>query len=600
MAQTIVPTPQASTVVLSLQDITAVGPPGPQGIQGVQGVQGQVGPPGPPLNMKGTVANAASLPTTGMAVSDVWITSDTGHAHSWNGTGWIDAGPFVGPQGAQGVQGVQGVPGNAATIVPGSTTTAAPGTPANVVNTGDAHAAVFQFTIPQGIQGPQGTQGVQGVQGAQGIVGPQGAVGPPGPPLNMKGTVATAANLPPTGNVTGDLYMAVDTGHAWVWGGTSWIDAGPFQGPQGIQGVNAYTATTQSFTIPAIGASVSVNVQDSTSFTVGEMVYVANAAGANISGALQVTGKVAGQLTLTNPPAAQPVVPIADNTQAGLVNILSGKSSDFIGGDNACHTLLTALVGFIIPTGTVLDFAGAAAPTGFLLCDGASYPQSTYPALYTALGGASSPWGVSGANFSVPDLRGRVSVGVGTGASLTARALAAIGGEETHTLSVAELASHAHVHNSHTHSDAGHNHSQNAHSHSDSGHNHSQNPHNHGDSGHGHSASSSDSGHVHGYLNPTGGQGAQPGSGQYSCVGSTNTATGYANISTSVATGYANIASTTASNNTAYASITATTATNNTAYASISTVTSTEQNAGSSAAHNTMPPYACLNKIIKI
>jgi hypothetical protein len=36
-----------------------------------------------------------------------------------------------------------------------------------------------------------------------------------------------------------------------------------------------------------------------------------------------------------------------------------------------------------------------------------------------------------------------------------------------------------------------------------------------------------DPGHQHGYVNPTGGLGAQPGSGQYSASGSTNTAVSY-------------------------------------------------------------------------
>jgi hypothetical protein len=39
---------------------------------------------------------------------------------------------------------------------------------------------------------------------------------------------------------------------------------------------------------------------------------------------------------------ASPAYPPADTTQAGLLNKISGLSTDFVGGDNACHDLATA------------------------------------------------------------------------------------------------------------------------------------------------------------------------------------------------------------------------------------------------------------------
>jgi len=172
MAETVIPIPGPQTVVLSLNDITAIGPPGPQGAQGVQGIAGPVGPVGPPLHVKGTVASHTNLPASGNAVGDVWIAADTGHAWSWNGTAWIDTGPFQGPQGAQGVQGPTGATGPGSTVTAGPTITGSPGTPSNVVNTGTPSAAVFAFTIPQGIAGPTGATGPTGPQGPQGPTGP--------------------------------------------------------------------------------------------------------------------------------------------------------------------------------------------------------------------------------------------------------------------------------------------------------------------------------------------------------------------------------------------------------------------------------------------
>jgi hypothetical protein len=172
MAETVIPIPGPQTIVLSLTDITAIGPPGPQGGQGIQGVQGPVGPPGPPLTMKGTVPSKTNLPASGNHVGDLWVAADTGHGWSWSGTAWVDTGPFQGPQGAQGAQGAQGPVGPGSTVTAGPTTTGSPGTSANVVNTGTPTAAVFAFTIPQGIAGPTGATGATGPQGPQGPSGP--------------------------------------------------------------------------------------------------------------------------------------------------------------------------------------------------------------------------------------------------------------------------------------------------------------------------------------------------------------------------------------------------------------------------------------------
>jgi microcystin-dependent protein len=84
-----------------------------------------------------------------------------------------------------------------------------------------------------------------------------------------------------------------------------------------------------------------------------------------------------------------------------------------------------------LSSGELRDTAAVTAPTGWLMCDGASYSTATYPALASALG-------ASGGSFNVPDYRGRSRVGAGAGAGLTARSLGQTGGEETHLLAAAE------------------------------------------------------------------------------------------------------------------------------------------------------------------
>jgi microcystin-dependent protein len=91
---------------------------------------------------------------------------------------------------------------------------------------------------------------------------------------------------------------------------------------------------------------------------------------------------------------------------------------------------------------------GATAPAGYLLCDGAAVSRTTYAALYSALGGASSPWGQGDGSttFNVPDMRGRAPKGAGQGTGLTNRALGATTGTETHLLTSAESGVPAHTH----------------------------------------------------------------------------------------------------------------------------------------------------------
>jgi microcystin-dependent protein len=99
----------------------------------------------------------------------------------------------------------------------------------------------------------------------------------------------------------------------------------------------------------------------------------------------------------------------------------------------------------LIPYGTIIQSAAVVVPTGWLICDGASKVKATYLNLFNAIG---YTYGGSGLNFNLPDLRGRVAVGSGTGAGLTSRALAFSSGVETHVLNESEIPSHTHTHTS--------------------------------------------------------------------------------------------------------------------------------------------------------
>lgn len=58
-----------------------------------------------------------------------------------------------------------------------------------------------------------------------------------------------------------------------------------------------------------------------------------------------------------------------------------------------------------VPTGTVISFPSSSVPDGFIKCNGATLPESTYPELFLIIGRTYGGSSVS-STFSVPDLRG--------------------------------------------------------------------------------------------------------------------------------------------------------------------------------------------------
>ena len=79
-------------------------------------------------------------------------------------------------------------------------------------------------------------------------------------------------------------------------------------------------------------------------------------------------------------------------------------------------------------------------PRGWALCNGQLLPINQNQALFSLLG---TTYGGDGrVNFALPDLRGLTPIHVGSG-----HTLGETGGDQAHTLSVAELPTHAHVQN---------------------------------------------------------------------------------------------------------------------------------------------------------
>ncbi len=97
-------------------------------------------------------------------------------------------------------------------------------------------------------------------------------------------------------------------------------------------------------------------------------------------------------------------------------------------------------------TGQITMYGGATAPAGWLICDGSAVSRTSYSALFTVIGTTFGA-GDGSTSFNLPDMRGRVPLGVGTGDApdATAHLLGDKEGAETHTLTVGEMPAHTHT-----------------------------------------------------------------------------------------------------------------------------------------------------------
>ncbi len=93
--------------------------------------------------------------------------------------------------------------------------------------------------------------------------------------------------------------------------------------------------------------------------------------------------------------------------------------------------------------GEIRPFAGTFAPRNWLMCNGQLVSIAQYDALFTLIGTAFGGDGTT--TFGVPDLRGRLPVGVGQGPGLTNRVLGQVGGVESVTLTTTQMAAHSHA-----------------------------------------------------------------------------------------------------------------------------------------------------------
>ena len=101
------------------------------------------------------------------------------------------------------------------------------------------------------------------------------------------------------------------------------------------------------------------------------------------------------------------------------------------------------ITGDTLPIGAIVPFGGWDAPTGWLICDGTLLNKTAYPELFNAIG-YSFGGEEGGSTFGLPDLRGRVPLGLKE-TDTDFNGMGLTGGEKKHTLTTNEMPSHNHM-----------------------------------------------------------------------------------------------------------------------------------------------------------
>lgn len=157
-----------------------------------------------------------------------------------------------------------------------------------------------------------------------------------------------------------------------------------------------------------------------------------------------------------------------DGRGAMRANLQGGgfRATGFANGvqDTDLATVAQINAGGGLPAGSVIEFAGTSAPTGWLFCAGQTLSRASYADLFGAIGTAyGAP---DSSTFKLPDCRGRVTAGrdidsggfAGRLTTPNSQTIGATGGAETVTLTEAQMPVHTHAVTGDTNAAGGHSH----------------------------------------------------------------------------------------------------------------------------------------------
>ena len=246
--------------------------------------------------------------------------------------------------------------------------------------------------------------------------------------------------------------------------------------PSRIQNISATAANNSPTGGEAIGANLDNYLRGIQAAFRGDLAYkgsdIASAATPDIAAAQGSYHDITGTTTITGFASAEAGIwkMLQFDSAVPLINsaslALSG-SSDRTTSPGEVSVVVSEGSGVwrevtnpptSIPPGTIVDYAGSSAPSGWLLCDGSTVNRSTYAALFSAIGTTFGS-GDGSTTFVLPDLRGRATFGKDDmGGSTAGRVTDAVSGIAGTTLG--DAGGHQAV-GAHTHgvTDPGHTHS---------------------------------------------------------------------------------------------------------------------------------------------
>jgi microcystin-dependent protein len=202
-----------------------------------------------------------------------------------------------------------------------------------------------------------------------------------------------------------------------------------------VKNSSIYTATVYASTVSgnttpagtgvAIPAGRTVAIRCDGTNIVDQLNYISS--NLTVAGNQAVTGTLAvtGTSTFTGS-AAFSGVPTAPTASAGT-NTTQIATTAFV----------TTAAGAAVPSGSLLMWPTASAPSGYLLCNGAAVSRTTYAALFAVVGTVFGA-GDTTTTFNLPDYRDRMPIGAGTTYSPNSQGGSANAITVTHTHSLTD------------------------------------------------------------------------------------------------------------------------------------------------------------------
>ena len=244
-----------------------------------------------------------------------------------------------------------------------------------------------------------------------------------------------------TGGVTLSLPSSINvntTGSAAKWTTARTISlGGDLTGSVSIDGsANATLTATIAANSVALGTDTTGNYVATITAVTGVTVTGGTGEGSTPSVAIgqSVATSADPSFNTVTSTVATGTAPLTVSSTTAVMNL----NADLLDGD---HGTVYA------PKGILMPFAGSTAPSGWLICDGSGVSTTTYADLFAVIG---YTYGGSGSLFALPDLRGRVPVGLDNMGGTDAGRLSVVntlggsGGVQTVTLDGTQIPSHVH------------------------------------------------------------------------------------------------------------------------------------------------------------